>query len=187
MNHTHTLSSIFFNDGPPVVLAKDSHHSTMALRPEGHGDSQGGLPDERSIQFHHIYVPNGLRLPFFALLCPHYRHIFVYPFFNSMPGRGSVSTVEERRQCITIVYDDLFWSREHRSSMTMCMPSIDQLLRWGSRVLTVSFPSPAQPLNLCMIYEEKNPLRFPLLCGFFHFFVHPSGPRLAAPRWVKVS
>ena len=22
------------------------------------------------------------------------------------------------------------------------------------------------------------PLRFPLLCGFFHFFVHPSGPRL---------
>ena len=22
---------------------------------------------------------------------------------------------------------------------------------WGSRVLTVSFPSPAQPLNLCMI------------------------------------
>ena len=26
---------------------------------------------------------------------------------SSMPGRGSVSTVEERRQCITIVYDDL--------------------------------------------------------------------------------
>jgi len=28
------------------------------------------------------------------------------------------------------------------------VPSIDQLPRWGSRVLTVSFPSPAQPLNL---------------------------------------
>ena len=27
-----------------------------------------------------------------------------------MPGRGSVSTVEERRQCVTIVYDDLFWN-----------------------------------------------------------------------------
>jgi len=27
-----------------------------------------------------------------------------------MPGRGSVSTVEERRQCITIVYDDLLWN-----------------------------------------------------------------------------
>jgi len=40
----------------------------------------------------------------------HYRHIFVYPFFNSMPGRGSVSTVEERRQCITIFYDDLLWN-----------------------------------------------------------------------------
>ena len=39
----------------------------MALRPEGRGDSQGGLPDEGSIQFQHIYVLNGLRLPFFAL------------------------------------------------------------------------------------------------------------------------
>ena len=39
----------------------------MTLRSEGHGDSQGGLPDEWSIYFHHIYVPNGLRLPFFAL------------------------------------------------------------------------------------------------------------------------
>jgi len=25
-------------------------------------------------------------------------------------GRSSVSTVEERRQCITIVYGDLFWN-----------------------------------------------------------------------------
>ena len=50
----------------------------------------------------------------------------------------------------------LLWSREHRSSMTMYIPSIDKLPRWGSRVLTVSFPSPAQPLNLCMICEEKK-------------------------------
>jgi len=81
----------------------------------------------------------------------------------------------------------LLWSREHRSSMAMQIPSIDQLPRWGSRMLTVSFPSPAQPLNLCIICEEKIPLRFPQLCGFFHFIVHPSGPRLAAPRWVKAS
>jgi len=33
----------------------------------------------------------------------------------------------------------------------------------------------------------KNPLRCPLLCGFFHFFIHPSGPWLAAPRWVKAT
>jgi hypothetical protein len=26
-----------------------------------------------------------------------------------------------------------------------------------------------------------------VLCSFFHFFVHPSGPRLAASRWVKAS
>jgi len=51
----------------------------------------------------------------------------------------------------------LLWSREHRSSMTMHIPSIDQLPRWGSRVLTVSFPSPAQPLNLCMNCEENIP------------------------------
>ena len=38
-----------------------------------------------------------------------------------------------------------------------------------------------------MICEEKNPLRFPLLCGFFPFFIHPSGPWLAAPWWVKAS
>ena len=38
-----------------------------------------------------------------------------------------------------------------------------------------------------MIYEEKNPLRSPLLCGFFHFFIHPSGPWLAAPWWVNAS
>ena len=35
--------------------------------------------------------------------------------------------------------------------------------------------------------RRKIPLRFPLLCGFFQFFIHPSGPRLAAPRWVKAS
>ena len=90
------------------VFLATPHHGP--LRPEGHGDLQGGLRDERSIKSHHIYVPNGLRPPFFALYYPHYRHIFVYPFFNSMPGRGSVSTVEERRQCITIVYDDLLWN-----------------------------------------------------------------------------
>ena len=28
---------------------------------------------------------------------------------------------------------------------------------------------------------------FPLLCGFFLVSVHPSGPRLAASRWVKAS
>jgi len=61
------------------------------------------------------------------------------------------------------------WPREHRRSLTMQITSIDQLPRWGSPVLTVSFLSPAQPLHLCIIYGgKKDPLRFPLLCGFFH-------------------
>jgi len=102
-------------------------------------------------------------------------------FLPCMRGGNAVSS------STTTYCGMLLWSREHRNSMTMHIPSIDQLPRWGSRVLTVSFPSPAQPLNLCMICEEKIPPRFPLLCGFFRFIVHPSGPRLAAYRWVKAS
>ena len=49
------------------------------------------------------------------------------------------------------------------------------------------FPVTHAATELMHDCEEKNPLRFPLLCRFFHFFVHPSGPRLAAPRWVKAS
>jgi len=85
----------------------------------------------------------------------------------------------------------LLRSREHLSSMAMHMPSIDQLPRWGSRILTVSFvdkfPVTRAATKLMHDLQKKMPLRFPLLCGFFHFFVHPSGPRLAAPRWVKAS
>ena len=35
--------------------------------------------------------------------------------------------------------------------------------------------------NLWVLRTPQN------ICSFFHFFVHPSGPRLAAPRWVKAS
>ena len=63
----------------------------------------------------------------------------------------------------------LLWSREHRSCKTMHIPSIDQLPRWGSRVLTVSFPSPAQQLNLCMICEEK-----------YHYEVHLDSTSLSS-------
>jgi hypothetical protein len=82
----------------------------MALRPEGHGYSQGGLPDEWSIKTHHISVSLGLRPPICKLYCLHYLHIFVYPFFSSVSGRGSVFTAEERRQCIAFVYDDILWN-----------------------------------------------------------------------------
>ena len=167
-------------------MAKPHHYGPF--RPEGHGDLQGDLRGERSIKPHHIYVSNGLRPQFFALYYPHYRHIFVYPFFNNVPGRGSVSTADERRQCSIIVYDDLLWyaplveraSKQYGHAHTFHRST-------SSAGVAVSFPSPAQPLNLCMICEEKNPLRFPLLCGFFHFFIHSSGPWLAAPRLVKES
>jgi hypothetical protein len=70
--------------------------------------------------------------------------------------------VEERRQCITIVNDDLLWNAlvvvvvraskqyDHAHSFHQSTSSV------GLGVLTVIFPSPALPLNLCMIREEKK-------------------------------
>jgi len=70
----------------------------------------------------------------------------------------------------------------------MHMPSIDQLPRWGSQVLTVSFPFTRAANELMHDLRRNNPLRVPLLFGFFHFCVHPtSGPRFAASWWVKAS
>ena len=73
----------------------------MALRTEGHGDSQGGLPDEQSIETYHIYVTFGLRPPIYTLYRLNYLHM-----------RGM-----------------LFWSREHQCAMTLYMPSVAQLPR----------------------------------------------------------
>jgi len=165
------------------------HHGP--LRPEGHGDLRGGLRDERSLKSHHIYVPNGLRPPFFALYYPHYRHVFVYPFFSSVPGRGSVSTVDERRQCSIIVNGGLWWNvlvveraskqYDHAHTFHRSTSSVELAGADGK------FPVTRAATELMHDLRRKIPLRFPLLCGFFHFIVHPSGPRLAAPRWVKVS
>ena len=124
------LPWVLFYFTTPVFLATP-HHGP--LRPEGHVDLRGGLRDERSIKSHHIYVPDGLRPPFIALYYPHYRHIFVYPFFISigvqflpwMRGGSAVSSS-------TATYCGmLLWSREYRSSKTMHIPSIDQLPRWA--------------------------------------------------------
>ena len=63
------------------------------------------------------------------------------------------------------VHNDVMWNAlvvHGRESIeivwpfTMHTPSIDQLPRWGLRVLTVSLPSPAQPLNSCIICEKKS-------------------------------
>jgi len=49
------------------------------------------------------------------------------------------------------------------------------------------FPVTRAATELMHDLRRKNPLRFPLLYGSIHFFDRPSGPRLAAPRWVKAS
>ena len=103
--------------------------------------------------------------------CSSFVYVAIKKFFNSVERIKSMDSSSTKDIYIYMLYPCISTT----PAMTMYIPSIDQLPRWGSRVLTVSFPSPAQPLNLCMICEEKNPPRFPLLCGFFHFFVHPSG------------
>jgi len=69
------------------------------------GEGSPPWPSDRKID--HIYVSFGLRPPFFTLYRLYYLHIFVYPFFSSVSGPGSVFIAEERRQCIAVVYDDI--------------------------------------------------------------------------------
>ena len=152
---------------------------------------RGGFRDERSLKSHHIYVPNGLRPPFFALYYPHYHHFFVYPFFSSVPGRGSVSTVYERRQYSIIVYSDLLWnalvieraSKQYGHAHTFHRSTSSVGLAGADGEFSVTRAATEHMHDL----RRKIPLRFPLLRGIFHFIVHPSGPRLAAYRWVKAS
>ena len=134
----------------------------MALRPEGHGDSQGGLPVEWSIHFHHTYVSLGLRPPICTLYRLHYLHIFVYPFFNSAPGRGSVFTAEERRQCIAIVYDDILWNPLLVESASEHYGSVHTFRRLTSLVRLVGvvgeFPDTCVATELMHGLRRKFPL-----------------------------
>ena len=95
---THSFSSQWYD----LVHQKYDTHTTQKSYPRGVQFywGQRWIIDRR-------FCFGSWRPPFFALYYPHYHHIFVYPFFNGMPGRGSVSTVDERRQCSIIVYDDL--------------------------------------------------------------------------------
>ena len=141
----------------------------MALRPEGHGDSQGGLPVEWSIHFHHTYVSLGLRPPICTLYRLHYLHIFVYPFFNSVSGRGSVFTAEERRQCIAIAYDNILWNALLVESASKHYGSVHTFRRSTSPVRLVGvvgeFPDTCVATELLHGLRRKIPLRFPLLCS----------------------
>jgi len=56
---------------------------------------------------HHFSEPPTTIFRTLLYTLPHYRRIFVYPSFSSVPGRSSVSTVDERGHCSIIVYDDL--------------------------------------------------------------------------------
>jgi len=163
----------------------------MALRPEGHGDLQGDLPDERSIKTHHIYVSFGLRPPICTLYRLYYHHIYVYPFFNNVPGRGSVSSAEERRQCITIVYDDLLWNALVVERALKQYDRVHTFHRSTSSVGLVGaggeFPVTCTATELMHDLRRNFHYEFPWLCGFFHISVHPSELRLAAPRWGKAS
>jgi len=136
----------------------------VALRPEGHATIFRTLMPT---------LPPYLRLP---LLQQHARSGFSF-------YRG--------RRCITIVYDDLLWNALVVKRASKQFDHVHTFHRSTSSVGLAGadgeFPVTHAATELMHDCEEKNPLRFPLLCRFFHFFVHPSGPRLAAPRWVKAS
>ena len=108
-----------------------------------------------------------------------------------MPGRGSVSTMEERRQCITIVYDDLLWNALVVERASKQFDHVHTFHRSASSVGLAGadgeFPVTRAATELMHAYEETIHYVSPLLKGFFLVFAHPSGPRLAAPRWVKAS
>jgi len=84
-----------------------THHIYVSF---GHGDSQGDLPDERSMKTHRIYVSFGLRLPIYTFYSLHCLHIFVFHFFISGFSQASVLTAKDRRKCIAIIYDSILWS-----------------------------------------------------------------------------
>jgi len=108
-----------------------------------------------------------------------------------MPGRGSVSTVEERRQCITIVYDDLLWNALMVERASEQFDHVHTFHRSTSSVGLAGadgeFPVTRAATERMHACEKTIHYVFPLLCGFFLVSVHPSGPRLAASRWVKAS
>ena len=102
-----------------------------------------------------------------------------------------VYTADERRQCSIIVYGDLLLnallveraSKQydhahtfHRSTSSVGLAGVDG-----------EFPVTRAATEFMHGCVGKKSLQSPLLCGFFHFFVHPSGHWLAAPRWVKAS
>ena len=119
--------------------------------------------------FHHIYVSFGLRPPICTLYRLHYLHIFVHPFFNSVSGRGSVFTAEERGQCIAIVYDDILWNAILVESASKHYGSVHTFRRSTSPVRLVGvvgeFPDTCVATELMHGLRRKIPLRFPLLCS----------------------
>ena len=108
-----------------------------------------------------------------------------------MPGRGSVSTVDERRQCIIIVYDDVLWNALEVERAPKHYDHAHTFYRSTSSVGLAGadgeIPVTRAATGLIHDLRRKKSTAIPLLCSFFHFFVHPTGPRPAAPRWVKAS
>jgi len=116
-----------------------------------------------------MYVSFGLRPPICTLYRLHYLHIFVYPSFNGVSGRGSVVTAEERRQCIAIVYDDILWNTLLVESASKHYGSVHTFRRSTSPVRLVGvvgeFPDTCVATELMHGLRRKIPLRFPLLCS----------------------
>ena len=88
----------------------------------------------------------------------------------------------------------LLWSREHRSSLAMYIPSIDQVPRWGSRVLAVGFAPPAHSVGLrtsafapALWYSVFSKLLFTVILPQWAGlrFPFPRNPRAIAKKFTS--
>jgi len=149
------------------------------------------LPGEQSIKTHHISVSFGLRPPICKLYRLHYVHISVYPFFNSVLGRGSVFTAEERRQCIAIVYDDILRNALLVERASKHYGSVHTFRRSTFPVGLVGvvgeFPDTCVATELMHGLRRKFPYDSPCSVACFQVCVLPYEPRLAALHWLKAS
>ena len=92
---------------------------------------------------------------------------------------------------LIIVYDDLLWnalvieraSRQYGHAHTFYRSASSVGLAGAGG----EFPVTRAATELMHDCEETIHYVFPLLCGYFLVSDHPSGPRLAASRWVEAS
>ena len=146
------------NSNPPVVLAKDPHHGPptggrRAMVTRRAASLMNGAYNfiifMYEMAYGHHFSHTNAHITAISSFTPSSTACPVGVQFLLWKRGGSAL------RSSTTTYCGMFlWSREHRSSLTM------------------SFPSPTQPLNLCMICEETIHCDFPcFVASFISLFI----------------